>query len=58
MTINTLKYTDEETVRRAFALGTRMSSAFKDSGFLFKWNDDHALCIFEQVPGNFWFGRT
>ena len=35
MTVNTLKYTDEKTVRRVYALGRTMASVFKDSGLMY-----------------------
>ena len=35
MPVNTLKFTDKETVRRVYALGRTMASVFKDEGLLY-----------------------
>ena len=35
MTVNTLKYTDEKTVRRVYALGRTVSSVFRAAGLTY-----------------------
>ena len=35
MAVNTLKYTDEKTVRRVYALGRALATVFRDAGLLY-----------------------